>query len=219
MHANTEQLLSLRDSQAVEPAVAEHVESCEQCRREIRRLDSVRSSLRQLPPVAPPRGLWQAVAVGSLQKPAGQFWHGHTAQWGTGLAIAASFVLGLALLLRGGDDRGNPAEAPLETTPPATVSQMVESGNAASLPALQARSRRLEALRAAMPREPEVQRARTAMTIAELEDRIALVDVRLHAADELGLTEAQKHALWKERVNLMQSLVQVEYARRQSPRY
>jgi hypothetical protein len=43
--------------------------------------------------------------------------------------------------------------------------------------------------------------------------------VRLGAADALGLTEAQKHALWKERVNLMQSLVQVEYARLQRPRY
>lgn len=219
MHANTEQLLSLRDGQIVEAAVSEHVESCERCRREIRRLESVRSSLRQLPPVPPPRDLWKAVAVGSLQKPAGQAWHGHTAQWGAGLAIAASFVLGLALLLRVGDDRGDPVGAPLETTPPATVSQMIEAGNGVSLPALQARSRRLEALRAAMPREPEVQRARTAMTIAELEDRIALVDVRLHAANELGLTEAQKHALWKERVNLMQSLVQVEYARLQSPRY
>ena len=38
-------------------------------------------------------------------------------------------------------------------------------------------------------------------------------------AAHLGLTEAQKHALWKERVNLMQSLVQVEYARLQRPRY
>ena len=58
-----------------------------------------------------------------------------------------------------------------------------------------------------------------AMTIADLEDRIALVDLRLNAADALELTPAQRQALWRERVNLMQSLLQVEYAQLQSPGY
>ena len=57
------------------------------------------------------------------------------------------------------------------------------------------------------------------MTIAELEDRIALVDLRLNAAEALDLTDAQRQTLWVERVNLMQSLVQVEYADLQNPRY
>ena len=116
-------------------------------------------------------------------------------------------------------DQDDPARAPLETTPAATISGLAEPEGLVNLAALQTRSRKLEALRAAIPRQPQVERAGTAMTIAELEDRIALVDVRLGAAGALGLTEAQKHALWKERVNLMQSLVQVEYARLQRPRY
>ncbi len=214
MHANTEQLLNLRDGEPMAPAIRSHVEGCDVCRSRLHDLRQVRVLLRGLPVVKPPRDLWGTVAVASLQRPATRGFH-----WGSGLAIAASFVLGLALLLRMGSDDTDPAEAPLETTPAATVASVVKSGNGVSLPTLQARSRKLEALRAAMPRESEVQRAGTAMTIAELEDRIALVDVRLHAADALGLTEAQRHALWKERVNLMQSLVQVEYARLQSPRY
>lgn len=213
MHANTEQLLSLRDGEPVNPDVRDHLEGCGACQRRLQDLDEVRARLRGLPPVEPPGDLWRAVAVGSVERPARHSFH-----WGSGLAIAASFVLGLALLMRVGNE-ADPERAPLETTPAATVSGPVETENLVNLAALQTRSRKLEALRAAIPRQPQVERAGTAMTIAELEDRIALVDLRLRAADALGLTEAQKHALWKERVNLMQSLVQVEYARLQRPRY
>ena len=84
---------------------------------------------------------------------------------------------------------------------------------------LQQRSRRLEVLRAAMPPRRQVVRASTARTIVDLEDRIALVDMRLNSAAVLRLSEAQQQALWRERVNLMQSLLQLEYAQLQSPRY
>jgi len=214
MHANTDQLLSLRDGEPVEPAVNAHVEDCERCRLEIDRHRLIREILRDLPAVEPPTDLWRTVAVTSVApSPVPRF------HWASAVAIAASFLLGLALMMRIGGDGADPSLAPLETTPAATVSSLVEPGNGVSLAALQTRSRKLEALRAAMPRQPKVERAGTAMTIADLEDRIALVDLRLHAADALGLTEAQRHALWKERVNLMQSLVQVEYARLQGPGY
>jgi hypothetical protein len=214
MHANTEQLLSLRDGEPVEAGASSHVEGCEQCRLEVDRHRLIRQILRELPAVEPPADLWRTVAVSSVaSRPTARF------HWASGVAIAASFVLGLALMMRIGGDGADPAKAPLETTPAATVSSLVKPGNGVSLAALQTRSQKLEALRAAMPRQPKVERAGTAMTIAELEDRIALVDLRLHAADTLGLTEAQRHALWKERVNLMQSLVQVEYSRLQAPGY
>lgn len=211
MHANTDQLLTLRDGGPVDAEVRAHVDGCETCRRDVHRHRAIRDVLRGLPPVEPPADLWRTVAVGSVSPPPAPRFH-----WGSAVAIAASFVLGLAVLLRPGGSSDDASDAPLETTPGVTVSGMVEPGGV-SLAALQTRSRKLEALRAAMPRAPQVERAGTAMTIAELEDRIALVDLRLHAADALGLTPAQRHALWKERVNLMQSLVQVEYARLQGP--
>lgn len=215
MHANTQQLLSLRDGgQETPPDVREHVEGCEQCLREIERLSRVRATLRSLPPVPPSADLWKTLAIGALQKPEPTRFH-----WGSAVAIAASFVLALALLMRLGPDRGAPGDAPIENTPAATISETTGATDRAILPALQTRSRRLEALRAAMPRGPEVNRAGTAMTIADLEDRIALVDMRLNAADALQLTPAQRQALWRERVNLMQSLLQVEYAQLQNPGY
>jgi hypothetical protein len=214
MHANTEQLLNLRDGGAESAAVREHVAGCEQCREEIERLSAMRESLRALPPVRPDADLWKTLAMGAVHRPEPSRFH-----WGSAVAIAASFVLGLALLIRIGDDRGSPQDAPIETTPAATVSETTPAVGRATLPALQMRSRRLEALRAAMPRRPEVNRAGTAMTIADLEDRIALVDLRLNAADALDLTTEQRQALWRERVNLMQSLLQVEYAQLQSPGY
>jgi hypothetical protein len=213
MHANTEQLLSLRDGDCDEPAVREHVERCDRCRREIGRLSQVRESLRSLPPVEPTSDLWKTLAMGALHRPEPARFH-----WGSALAIAASFVLGLALLIRLGGGSDVPGEAPVETTPAAISTSTTENGRPL-LPALQMRSQRLEALRAAMPRRPEVSRAGTAMTIADLEDRIALVDLRLNAADALQLTPAQRQALWRERVNLMQSLLQVEYSQLQNRGY
>lgn len=215
MHANTEQLLSLRDGGLDTPLeVQEHVGGCEQCQREIDRLSGVRDALRSLPEVPPSSDLWKTLAIGALQRPEPPRFH-----WGSAVAIAASFVLGLALLIRLGPDRGEPGDAPIENTPAATISETTPVTDRTMLPALQTRSRRLEALRAAMPRRPEVNRAGTAMTIADLEDRVALVDMRLNAADALQLTPAQRQALWRERVNLMQSLLQVEYAQLQSPGY
>jgi len=214
MHANTDELLSLRDGEPVSPVVGAHVDDCERCQRELDRHRLVRRILRELPAVKPPADLWRTVAVGSVAPQRAPRFH-----WASGVAIAASFLLGLTLMMRIDSDNNDPSKAPLETTPAATVSSLVEPGTGVSLAALQTRSRKLEALRAAMPRQPKVERAGTAMTIADLEDRIALVDLRLHAADALGLTEAQRHALWKERVNLMQSLVQVEDARLQGPGY
>jgi hypothetical protein len=211
MHANTEQLLSLRDGEPVSADIVEHVKACHECRSEIARLERVRDALRALPEVRPGAHLWETVAVGSLDRASPNRFH-----WGSAVAIAASFVMGVALMTRIQDSGNDAGNAPLETTPAATVAGVAPAVER-SVPALQLRSRRLETLRAALPRRQGVERAATAMTIAELEDRIALVDLKLNNADTLGLTIAQERILWKERVNLMQSLIQVEYARLQNP--
>lgn len=210
MHATTEQLLSLRDREGPAPAAEAHVAGCESCRRELARLGHIREQLRALPPIPPGQGLWKSVAVGSLgRREAGPF------PWLSAIAIAASFVLGLALIQRTGPGFPDP-QAP---APEAAMAEVVPSVEPVSLGDLQQRSRQLEALRRAMPQRAGVVRASTARTIADLQDRVALVDMRLNAASELGLNPAQQQALWQERVILMQSLLRLEYARLQSPRY
>ena len=46
MHANTEQLLSLRDGEPATVEVRAHVEGCERCLRELRSLSGIREILR-----------------------------------------------------------------------------------------------------------------------------------------------------------------------------
>jgi len=210
MHATTEQLLSLRDGEGPAPAVEAHVASCESCRRELARLGQIREQLQALPPIPPSQGLWKSVAVGSLaRREASPF------PWLSAVAIAASFVLGLALIQRLGSGVSDPEASGPETP----IAEVVPSVEPVSLGDLQQRSRQLEAMRRAMPQHAGVVRASTARTIADLQDRVALVDMRLNAAAELDLDPAQQQALWQERVILMQSLLRLEYARIQSPRY
>jgi len=223
MHASTEQLLSLRDGEPLAAEIHDHVESCSDCSRELARLARVRAQLRSLPPVMPRKSLWQAVAIGSLEQPSQRHF-----PWLSAIAVAASFVLGLFLIGRFDPGSSDTSPVPARTTAAAGsasetvdvgISEVVPSVTPVTLADLQQRSRRLEGLRTAMPRRPQIVRASTARTIVDLEDRIALVDMRLNSAAALRLTERQRQALWRERVNLMQSLLQLEYAQLQSPRY
>jgi hypothetical protein len=89
------------------------------------------------------------------------------------------------------------------------------AGAAASRIAIAAEARaenqRLELILAALP-ERHAMRGSTAFTVAELEDRLGLLDDRLsHVALEPNAPERAEQ-LWRERVDVMHSLVQVRYA-------
>ncbi|MGI9263623.1 MAG: hypothetical protein ACR2QU_01765 [Gammaproteobacteria bacterium] len=225
MHATTKQLLEVRDGETVANDVRAHIDFCDICQGELARLAGVRDELRDLPQIKPDKGLWQAVAVESLGRPAPQRF-----SWASAAGIAASFVVALILVTRlssgpGNLNDGGPEavagsdDKPLASAPAATVAEVVPPVAAASSDALRTRSRRLESLRRAMPQRPQVMRASTTRTIVDLEDRIALVDMRLNASARLGLTPQQEKALWRERVNLMNTLVRLEYSQISSPRY
>ena len=225
MHATTKQLLEIRDGERIASDVHSHIDFCDICQGELARLARVRDELQALPVIAPDKGLWQAVAVESLGRPAP-----HRFSWASAAAIAASFVIALVLVTRlapgpgdsaqGGAESvaGNTEQAPAQI-PATNVSEVVPSVEIVSSDELRNRSRRLENLRRVMPQRPQVVRASTTRTIVDLEDRIALVDMRLNEADRLGLTPKQEHALWRERVNLMNTLVRLEYTQISSPRY
>ena len=220
MHATTEQLLSIRDGEPVTDHARSHIDFCDVCQAEIARLARVQEDLRALPEIKPDKGLWQAVAVESLDRP-----DRHRFSWASAAGIAASFVVALVLVSR--MDR-EPAETvgtavtannQSVSEPAASVAEVVPPVESISVDQLRTRSRRLENLRRAMPEQPQVVRASTTRTIVDLEDRIALVDYRLSAAERLGLSPQQEKALWQERVYLMNTLVRLEYAQINSPRY
>ena len=77
--------------------------------------------------------------------------------------------------------------------------------------AVRAENARLEALLATLP-ERQVMRGRTAFTVAELEDRLALLDDRLSRVTLEPNAPERAERLWQQRVDVMNSLVQVRYA-------
>ena len=59
---------------------------------------------------------------------------------------------------------------------------------------------------------PRVVRASTAATIDGLEERIGLIDEQIMFARALGLSAADRQVLYRQRVELMNALVQIRYA-------
>ncbi len=76
---------------------------------------------------------------------------------------------------------------------------------------LRAVNERLESILAALP-ERHAMRGSTAFTVAELEDRLAQLDDRLSLISLEPNAPERADLLWRERVEVMNSLVQVRYA-------
>lgn len=76
---------------------------------------------------------------------------------------------------------------------------------------MRAENERLERILAVLP-ERHAMRGSTAFTVAELEDRLALVDDRLSRIALEPNAPERAEQLWRERVGVMNSLVQVRYA-------
>jgi hypothetical protein len=77
--------------------------------------------------------------------------------------------------------------------------------------AMRAQNERLEMMLARLP-EQRAMRGRTAFTLAELEDRLAILDERLSRVALEPNPPERAERLWRERVDVMNSLVQVRYA-------
>jgi len=204
MHATTEQLLSLRDGQPVDAGPAAHVAGCEQCQRELRGLARLQARLRDLPELQPPRDLWRTVAVNAVGKP-----DRTRPRWPLVVAVAASLVLGVALVVT---TLQRPDEGPMRGTTTdliAATPAPASSVNGVTRAELLETSRHLEAALRAMPAAPQVTRASTALTIAELQDRILEVDFML---SDPRLEPGREQALWQQRVTLMDTLMRVRYS-------
>ena len=215
MHANVEDLLSLRDGEPGSEPCAAHVATCAQCRDELNQLRNVRSALAALPMEEPAAMAWAGIA----QRAAAPAPRSRTRLLATGVAVAAAIGFAALLVVR--------LEKPAPTAP--TIAATTPPSNAAPAATATAspidtetlieRSRQLEAVLAAVRDEPEVMNVRTATTIATLEDHIAVVDYRLSMDAEDPMPPEQSRRLWQQRVDLMDSLVNVRYAQLQRVAY
>jgi len=234
MHPSTEDLLSVRDGEPVDAAVAERALDAEH-EREIERLRKTRDALRGLPELAPPDGMWERItAVERATRGRSNTWLRRAAGLGVAAAVAALAVVLIATPSRprGGVDQSAALQASDDA--PATAAVDVPSSIVggptlfdpdrpfvgarivpASYPALVQESARLDGALRRLSYQRPMMSGETASTIVGLEERIALIDEQLTYSNARGAPQPQRTALWGERVELMNALVHVRYAQAQ----
>jgi len=199
MHARLDELLSLRDGEPVEARVAAHVAACSECGVALASTAALRDRLRALPGAAgEAAGGWASVHA-RLEQRNRRIRRGAVA---APIAAAASIAaLGLFAALR-------LVEPSAQAEPHATVPAAVAD--------LRSRSQELEALLAALPERPAVERAATSVPIDTLESQVQWLDHQLSIAGS-RLPAPQAERLWRDRVEVMNSLVQLRYVEAQRP--
>jgi hypothetical protein len=194
-HLSMESLLSLREP-GREPGTAtaqEHLHQCPRCQAELERLHQRVARLKALPPLRPGRDRWPETAARYRAERARR----RTRMAGFaglgGLAAAASVALVLSI--------GRPTP-PADPTPEQLQEAMV-------------RSQALETALGAYNPDGRVLDGRTARMAHELEDRIARVDRELEATELLRQQARDQELLrlWRERVGLLDALVDVHVTR------
>jgi hypothetical protein len=191
-HLSMEALLSLREPQTEPGAAAarEHLNQCPHCQAELDRLHQRVARLKALPPLRPARDRWPEIEarVRSSRRRRRIRLVGLT-----GLATAASLagVISLGRLTQ-------PDEATAEQ-----IHQVME------------RSQALESALSDYNPDGRVLDGRTARMAQELEDRIARVDRELEATElmQQQTREPELLKLWRERVGLLDALVDVHVTR------
>jgi hypothetical protein len=191
-HLSMEALLGLHQAgrEPGDAAAREHLEGCPQCQAEQDRLHQRIARLKALPALRPARDRWPEVAARVRED---QRLRRNRYAALVGVATAASLALATII---GRSSPGIPPE----------IQQIHE--------AMQ-RSQALESALGRYDPESRVLDGRTARIAQELEDRIARVDRELEMADLLQQQRKDDALLklWRERVGLLDALVDVHVTR------
>jgi len=206
MHASIDHLLSLRDGQPVDAATAAHVEQCQRCSAELRKLREMQLKLQSLPPLDAPSSFTEIRRA--MARPVAQ----PRRLVSPRLIATVAFVALTTIFFVALRDETASRMAEHDTRPAHPHEQPTDVVEQARVPELVAQSQRLEDLLQRLPERPRVERVSTAAMIDTIEDRIQWLDFQLSDAPDSGLSEEQTQRLWRERVELMDSLVKVRYA-------
>lgn len=189
MHCTMNDLVALRDGEGTAQA-QRHLDECEACRREFDLLHQRVAALRALAGLRPPRDRWEDIRE-AIEQDRGRRRRRYVG-WGS-LAAAAAAALVVGVQIMGLGPRSN--------------------ASAADLQVLIQQSQQLEgALRAYDPTS-RVLNGRAASAVAELEDRIAVIDFGLAEAQNRGAARDEMMNLWRQRIQLMDELVRVHVTR------
>lgn len=186
IHCTMEDLTLLRDGEGTAWA-RKHLAECGECRLEFDGLHQRVAQLRALPTLNPPRDRWPVIRASLMAERRKS--RAVKVRWGT-MALAAS--LAGIIAVRGVQKQQN------------------ESTRTQDLQALVSRSQQLEDRLRSYDPASRVMSGATAGAVADLEDRIAAVDEELGQA---GMQRDDLLGLWRQRVQLMQGLVNVHAAR------
>ncbi len=197
-HLTVDQLLAVREP-GLEPGVAgwrDHAAACELCRAELDRLDQRVARLRALPALQPARNRFAEIRAGARADRRRKRWVVFSAG-----GAAAAAALALAVVLTRGP---GPEDA--------IARQMAEQQE---LDSIIASSRSLEGTIQAYNPDQHITDGRTAVVAASLEDRLARVDDQLQLVNTMDQSVRQETALrlWRERVGLLNALVDVHATR------
>ena len=192
-HLPIETLVGLRDA-GNEPghaAAREHLDACPHCREEFERLHQRVARLKALPALRPSRDRWAGVRERVRAER-----RRHRARFAglTGLAAAASVALALGVT---------------------SIRQSQPLRDPGDIQQAMVRSRALESALDRIDPESRVLDGRTAGIAQELEDRIARLDRELEMVDlmEQQSRDSELLRLWRERVGLLDALVDVHVTR------
>jgi len=191
-HLSMDSLVGLREpgNEPGQAAAREHLNQCAHCQAELQRLHQRVARLKALPTLRPGRDRWPETKARFRADRRRR----RTRLVGlTGLATAASVALAVAV-----GNISRPADATAEQ-----LSQAME------------RSQVLESALSEYNPAGRVLDGRTARIAGELEDRIARVDRELEATELLRqqATNRDLLKLWRERVGLLDALVDVHVTR------
>ena len=193
-HLTMEQLLNVREpaSSPGSHSARQHLETCDVCQAELERLHQRTAQLKALPMLRPPRDQWSQVRsqVVSYRRRRRAVWGGVG-----GLALAASVALFLVLGGRTVDAADEESSRAIGTA--MAQSQMLETALGRYRP------------------EQRVTDGRTATVVAGLENQIAEVDRQLQVAGMMQqrVRDEALLDLWRQRVGLMDALVNVHLTR------
>jgi hypothetical protein len=179
------------------------------------------AKLRELPDTMPPRAIWRRIEAQARAEGLIRSRSKAPLEWLAGAGLAAAVVLAVLNIeppqpastveQRSAPTEGSPAEV-FPTEP--VYSSADRAVRLRTLNALMVQSQQLEQNLRALPDEPQLVRAGTAATISAVEDQIASIDYRLNYAP-VRMTHEQTEAYWRERVRLMNLLVQLRAAQAQ----
>lgn len=178
------------------------------CGLNVREHGVLRAKLHELEDTVPPRAVWQRIEEQARAEGLFAPRIMQRTKWLAGAGLAAAVVLAvLNVPIAPVTDSGEQAGV----TVPDYSEVAANNDDMRGLNTLMVESRQIERNLRALPAQPSLVRASTAVTISELQDQVAGIDYLLNHPD-LRLSPEQEEIYWRERVRLMNSLLRLRTA-------